>query len=600
MRARSCEDGGSGFRGGERGGNGQDGSEARQGEDGYVERRNEIFHYVAAAADTPIPTRFGDFRGAAGYFLALLHLNQFEKAGALIRKSVQDVYRDLHKQNGMSLGGDVSDFRVAGLLRAYLRYREDACSVDWEEVRKVCLDFEYPRGGMSENHNILFATSEFLSAQTWMDGVFKDGRTPSEHLDGALEYIWSWIDDRLQGFEEWDSDAYYGMDLAALYNVHDFAEDRTLRRAAEMTIDLILADVVVDSFEGNHCSASGRTYSEQRQNMALSHARSLQYLLFGTGETHVGKNCMSALFQGTSGYRPPACIVDIAVDQSQDYVNREIHRFRGRSRRDLLLGPRSGAVSLVAQAHYTMRTADYMLSCAQLVGGRQGYTEQIWQATLGERAVIFSNHPGDYDVDSRPGYWQGNGFVPQSFQNRNALMCIYNIPTNHPLPFIHIWLPRHEFDEVVDEDQWIFVRRRSSYIGVRTMEPHYWVEYGVWADREVRSFGVRNALVCEAGSAKQHGGFKDFMEALKGNTLSWSPDRLLFLYDSEGAGRMELTWEGIAEVDRTIVDVSAYRRMDSPFTEQMEDMLYRISKNGNEVVLDFRDLRSPRKSVRGR
>jgi len=544
-------------------------------EEEYQLRRREILDYVAELSSYPYPTRFGDYRTACGYFLALLEIGDLQKASILIDEAVEDVSRDLHKINGMSLGGDLGDFRIAALLRAYLRFGERTPTLPWEKVRSICLRFEYPRGGMSENHNILFATSELLAAQTWRSSVFADGEPAESHLRGAEEYIRTWIESHIDGFEEWNSDAYCGMDLAALYNIYDFAESPSLRRASAIMIDLILGEMATNSFRGNHCAASGRTYSD---------------LLFGTGETHASFNCMSALFQATSNYRPPRPIVDIARDEHARYVCKGRHVYPGRARRDLLLGSRGGSSRLKSEAYYTLRTPLYMLSSAQQLTGRRGYTEQVWQATFGERAVVFSNHPGSLDVDTRPGYWQGNGYVPYCFQNLACIVCVYNIQPDHPLPFIHIWLPKHEFDEVADdgEDGWIFVRKGSAYLGIRTMEPHFWIEYGVWADREVRSFGIRNAVICEVSSADESHTFEEFKQDLRGTRVNWRPKELSVQYSSRQSGTISVVWRGPVTLDGRPVNASSYPRIDAPCFKEVERRLYEISRNGRSLTLDLR------------
>ncbi|MBC8869607.1 MAG: hypothetical protein H8E44_09325 [Planctomycetes bacterium] len=549
-------------------------------------RRREILDFVVQASAKEIPSifgmsAFGDVREFMGYCIAPLASGDSTLARDLLERTTGGIRQDLDKPGGMRCGSDVSDFRLAALLRAYLLYHDKGI-VDqstWEDVKKVSLRFEYPHRGMSENHSLLFASAELLVAQTWPLETFRwDGKSSSAHYKEALSFVRRWIDTiARRGFGEWDSDTYYSIDLVSLYNLYDFAQDPELREASRMMIDLILADMAVDSFRGNHASASGRTYGPPRRDMGLSCARALQYLLYGTGENHANIGCMSAIFQATSTYRPPQCVVDIATDDDVEYVNKE---------RQHIDSPRGG------HSHYTKRTPNYLLSCAQCLKSLSkrrpgGYTEQIWQATLSERAVVFSNHPGSRGETGRPGYWQGNGCLPWAFQNGNALVCLYNIEEGHELPFIHIWFPKAEFDEVVERDGWILARKGDGYLGVKPLEQYRWTTDGKWAGKEIKSSGRRSGVICEAGRASEYPHFEAFCADLLDNQIVWNRATPAVIYSSTEAGTIELQWHKQPLVDGTVVDLE-YKRMDSPYTQsEAGSKVYKISKSGETLVLDF-------------
>src|SRR5690606_34355552 len=75
---------------------------------------------------------------------------------------------------------------------------------------------------------------------------------------------------------------------------------------------------------------------------------------------------------------------------------------------------------------YTYRTGAVMLSTAQSYRpGWAGYQHHVWQATLDERAVIFTTHPGGEPLPPAaarlPGridrYWTGSASLPRSLQH---------------------------------------------------------------------------------------------------------------------------------------------------------------------------------------
>ena len=122
------------------------------------------------------------------------------------------------------------------------------------------------------------------------------------------------------------------------------------------------------------------------------------------------------------------------------------------------------------------RTPDYMLSCAQdYRAGFGGDQQHIWQATLGPDAVCFTTHPAKIEGVT-PNYWEGSGQLPRAAQVKNVLICIYNlhkkpamyVPTRHF--FTHAWLPPDQFDEVVEQNGWVFARKNWGYLALRSQQ----------------------------------------------------------------------------------------------------------------------------------
>ena len=87
----------------------------------------------------------------------------------------------------------------------------------------------------SENHQVLFASCEFLAGQRWPDREFPypDGsgakHTGAWHRDRGRARLQHWLDDRMMlGFSEWNAPGYYNEDVPPLLNVADFSEDAGL------------------------------------------------------------------------------------------------------------------------------------------------------------------------------------------------------------------------------------------------------------------------------------------------------------------------------------------------------------------------------------
>ena len=107
--------------------------------------------------------------------------------------SEEDVFLLLSKQSEyMNKRFDCADFRAQMLFKIYKDCPlSDRCSA---LIKKTFIGFKYfidePGDDSmcywSENHQILFAVSEYLEGQEWPDEIFtNDGKTGAEHMQKA-------------------------------------------------------------------------------------------------------------------------------------------------------------------------------------------------------------------------------------------------------------------------------------------------------------------------------------------------------------------------------------------------------------------------------
>jgi len=220
---------------------------------------------------------------------------------------------------------------------------------------------------------------------------------------------------------------------------------------------------------------------------------------------------------------------------------------------------------------YTYRTPDYMLSSAQ--DYRKGYggdQHHIWQATLGPEATCFTTHPARRKGPS-PNYWVGSGVLPRVAQVRNVVLAIYRI-TKRPalyvpnrLMFTHAWVPKDQFDEVVERDGWIFARLGEGYLALRSQHPYHWqTEPGKDQNGEVIVPGQQNVWLCELGRKEVDGDFADFMARILAAPLSFG--RLKVSYHSPTQGKLEFGWRGALRQDGCPVPLDEYARYENPYT----------------------------------
>lgn len=171
---------------------------------------------------------------------------------------------------------DCSDFRLQSLIRILYEHTGKIDQEAFQKIKSTFLNFRYwmdqpGADGMcfwSENHQLLFATSEFLAGQFWPEETFtNDGKTGAEHKAMGRKRILTWLEQRWRyGFTEWYSNTYYVEDIAPLSNLIDFADDEEIVRKATIILDLLLHDLATQSYKGIFISTSGRMYEEGKKH----------------------------------------------------------------------------------------------------------------------------------------------------------------------------------------------------------------------------------------------------------------------------------------------------------------------------------------------
>jgi hypothetical protein len=220
----------------------------------------------------------------------------------------------------------------------------------------------------------------------------------------------------------------------------------------------------------------------------------------------------------------------------------------------------------------TYRTPDYMLSSAQdYRPGYGGDQQHIWQATLGPNAVCFTTHPAKREGPS-PNYWTGSGNLPRVAQVQNVLIAIYRISTRpglyvtHRLLFTHAWLPKDQFDEVVERDGWVFARHHDGYLALHSQQPAHWqTDPGENYMREIIAPGKENIWICELGRRYEDGGFKDFIDRICSTPLRFHGSGVT--YHSPSQGVLEFGWKGDCTQNGEVVPLDNFPRYENPYCQ---------------------------------
>ncbi len=237
---------------------------------------------------------------------------------------------------------------------------------------------------------------------------------------------------------------------------------------------------------------------------------------------------------------------------------------------------------------YTYRTPDYMLSSApDYRPGYGGFQQHIWQATLGAGAVCFTTHPPKHEGPP-PDYWNGDGTLPRVAQIHNALIAIYHSSTRkglyitNKLFMTHAWLPKDQFDEVVEDAGWVFARKKAGYLALRTQQPYYWQDVpGEDQQREIIAEGPDNIWICELGAQAEYGSFTAFMACITSACVQYN-GRSVY-YQSPSQGWLRFGWKGPFLHQGEIIRQRDFPRYDNPYAHAPFGANHIVMRYGNET-----------------
>ena len=242
---------------------------------------------------------------------------------------------------------DCADFTACGLIRFYLENEHRLEDVNKKEIKDCLTGFKYwmdqydgrsdSMCHWSENHQILFAVTEYLAGNEWPDATFADGNSGEKHVEFAKERINAWMYQRFYyGFNEYYSNNYYPEDIAPMANFIQFAEaeDSDMVDRMKIVMDLIWIDIATQSYrytdaEGNtqyaFVSASGRMYMDNKSSDDTGNRlRPYINLVLENGEDHLTEEnrffvCFRRMYE-SGAYQVPEVIKEIFNDDAESRV----------------------------------------------------------------------------------------------------------------------------------------------------------------------------------------------------------------------------------------------------------------------------------------
>lgn len=521
----------------------------------------------------------------------------------------------------------------------------------------------------TENHQIIYHVNEYLAGQTWPNEVFPSDRaTGAEHRDRAEKKIRRWLGWRMRfGFSEWKSLGYSDADLKIMLTLREFTQDDDLRQRADMVIDTVLLQYALYQFNGDLACSQGRSSWKTIVRGDEQMPSSTCSLLFGRGK-HTEITSAACVLLACGSYEVPPVIQAIArddqpervitereslnveeakdfgVDPADDenimffwgaqlYDHRDVietsnrvmpwdgfymnvrvqawrEHYRYREENGLPIDPDPDFTGTSRADEYLCKTPHWQLSCVRdFRKGKPGFGQHIWQATVGEKALVFANHPGDIALKGRPNYWSANNLMPRAAAHHNVCVALHFVDPAKVdwrracWDVTHAYFPKFAFDEVVEKNGWVFGRKDQGYVALHSMRPAHWRDPDPELIAQVYRFdhaarmramessyerlapGANNVWICELGDPGRYADFQAFVDSVASASVegTWQKMR----YDSPSLGRVEFGWDDPLVVDGETIDLHPQRRLDTPFGgSEFGSGRYELAHDGHTLLLD--------------
>ena len=169
---------------------------------------------------------------------------------------------------------DCADFRAQLLFKIYKDCYNTLSQRCRELIKKTFLDFKYfmdePGDDSmcywSENHQIMFAVSEYLAGQQWQEDTFtNNGMSGKEHMHKAEERIEAWMTQRFNfGFSEYLSNNYLAEDISPMANLIAYCNDEKIVIRMKIIMDILWLDVALNSVNNRFVASSSRMYGNNK------------------------------------------------------------------------------------------------------------------------------------------------------------------------------------------------------------------------------------------------------------------------------------------------------------------------------------------------
>ena len=327
---------------------------------------------------------------------------------------------------------DCADFAILPLLRIWRDGRGALPPALAGRLRRAILGFRYwmtePGDDVmwfwSENHVLCFHAAQAVAGALFPGETFTNsGRTGADLAAEAESRLHRWFDAaESHGLCEWNSAAYYPIDLLGLLTLHDMVP--ALRARAAALMDRIFAMTALHASGGVPAGSQGRCYEKELLAGPLTELGSVAAIAFG-GRFVAGHDRAAALLC-LSDYVPPPAAAALAAPDGE---------IEARYTQGL---DHAGRLTLWKSAEAQLSTATGHVAGAR---GHQAHLIDL-RFAVHPMARAWINHPGEARPwgERRPSLLAGNHVMPRVAQHGPTALMIYDLERPWAeLPFTQLY-----------------------------------------------------------------------------------------------------------------------------------------------------------------
>jgi hypothetical protein len=566
--------------------------------------------------------RSADFWKQAGYPIRWKHQEwKFDEIepnwqGALAAMYLKRSPEEIAKANAFFQAMPIDwkidpDMRVCEVLHTYYLFRNDPNLTPAAKKRLLDIIHFQPaprrlnpsiwKFSATENHAFMGHVWCLLTAQ--IDGDKETVKIMTRHID---TYI---VEHIKKGWLEYNSPCYVEKEVGCLIMLAEWAQDPVLRKKAQAGLDVLFAEHAALNLEGMLAGPACRVYGHQkgpvplgelghnsRRDASCSGSYPMMYMLFGQGQPHF-YGVLGAPLLATSSYVPPIAVHVLATAGQA----RGAYEFKARrpGHGHKLFHHNPDADTPPPQVFdarvYAWVTPHFIFGSFQQVQGKYSALRSLPLTSVlrmagSTRRVIYTDlmlgprkemDKAVVDCAQYKNVTIGRGIVGQAY------------------------LATKEFDQLVEQNGWIFIHASKTFAAYRVIEArHTWQHVNdpsVFGD--FITFTKPDApFVLEAAEAGDYDGdFARFQQDILDNQITHMLDSVTYESCSNGKKgpssqpfTLTLRYGKLPLLDGKPIELENYGTFDSPYLNSGWDSgIVKLCFGSHQLTIDVTHRGSP-------
>ena len=447
----------------------------------------------------------------------------------------------------------------------------------------------------SENHHAnhfasCWAATLLLSREpAYRDRQIADRRTVSEHYAAWTAWVIEYLRQRgRKGMTvEIDSSSYSQATLAAIYLIHDLAEEPELRQLASQYMTLAWALWAEQQIQGVNGGAKTRHYPVSAKGGANPLSAAAWYVLGSDDLPKPNRPPTSAFL--TSTWQIPDVVLDLAFDVSGRGTYEAIQRKPGlrpakeiEPRYKIHIAPNAPAL-----VRYTYATPDFIMGslfCDALPG-------DAWNAISSQNRWHGAIFAGDRNAriypycETKKSHYNAHWAV----QKRGTLIA-QKLKTSKNATQQRVWFSREGLSKPIQVGAWYFAEADSAYAAVRVVSGEAAFEEESTDERaRILTFADDlSPVILEVARKADFPDFETFRDTVKALPLQFDGTILIYTGLSKDRFKFFADQSRRPQINGSQVDLGPEKVYDSPFVQSDWDSgLVTIQFGDKKRVLDF-------------